>query len=429
MRKVDSEQVIVERSIDLLEPGGHFGLILPDGLLNNQGDRSNCPRTRSFIAAQGQITAIISLPDHAFRKSGAQNKTSILFFRKFTVAEKRRFDREYSRLIDAGEDPNVGVSAAILAAGITYRTFLGEAAQVGYTPAGAVSPANDLYRSGENGALAVDQTGTILGEWKRFLANPVTYDGYTRPDCTALLFDELWDAHASHRLDPKYHLFKIEAGGRVPVGWVRERLGNVLQRREEPANFAADPDRLFTVMTIAQTGDIRAREAGKGRSPPEWRASYFGESPGTWYAARAGDVVFSSIDLWKGCIALVPKDFDGALVTKEFPIYLVRDGRLSPAFLQALLRSRYYQRAFRAITTGHSNRRRTQVPDFEDLEIIFPEDRAEQDRLIADIIAARTQQQGAAATLRTSLNQFNDVIDGRGDEELPEVESEINEDD
>lgn len=358
-----------------------------------------------------------------------KNKTSILFFRKFTAAEKRRFDREYNRLIDAGEDPNVGVSLALRAAGITYRTYLGEAAQVGYTPAGAVTPANDLYRRGDNGALAANQTGTILGEWKRFLADPDTYDGYTRPDCTALVFDELWDAHASHRLDPKYHLFKVEAGRRVPVGWVRDRLGNVLQRREDPADFATDPDRLFTVMTIAQTGNIRAREAGKGRNPPEWRASYFVESPGTWYAAHAGDVVFSSIDLWKGCIALVPEDFDGARVTKEFPIYLVRDDRLSPIFLQALLRSRYYQRAFRAITTGHSNRRRTQVPDFEDLEIIFPADRVEQDQLISDIVAARTQQQGATETLRTLQNQFNDTIDGRGDEGLPDAESAFDGDD
>ena len=69
--KVDSEQLIVERSINLLEPGGRFGLILPDGLLNNQGYRSNCPQTRSFIASQGKITAIVSFPDHAFRKSGA----------------------------------------------------------------------------------------------------------------------------------------------------------------------------------------------------------------------------------------------------------------------------------------------------------------------------------------------------------------------
>ena len=172
LRKIDSEQVIVERSISFLEPGGRLGLILPDGLLNNQGDRSNCPRTRTFIAAQGHITAIISLPDHAFRKSGAQNKTSILFFRKFTAAEKRRFDREYNRLIDAGEDPNIGVSLALRAAGITYRTYLGEAAQVGYTPAGAVTPANDLYRRGDNGALAANQTGTILGEWEAVSRRP-----------------------------------------------------------------------------------------------------------------------------------------------------------------------------------------------------------------------------------------------------------------
>ena len=429
MRKIDSEQIIIERSIDLLEPGGRFGLIVPDGLLNNQGGRSNCLRTRSFIASHGRITAIVSLPDHAFRKSGAQNKTSILFFRKFTFAEKRRFDREYDRLIAANQDPHGAVSAAIQSADLTYRTFLAEAAQVGYTPTGAAAPVNDLYRSAANGAPEDDQSGTILGEWRRFLPDPVVYGGHTGPDCIARSFDELWEAHASHRLDPKFHLFKAESGRRIPVGWIRDKLGNVLQRREEIADFSADPDRLFTVITIAQTGDIRAREAGKGRNPPEWRASYFSESPGVWYTACAGDVVFSSIDLWKGCIALVPEDFDGALVTQEFPIYSVRDARLSPAFLQALLRSRHYQRAFRAITTGHSNRRRTQVPDFEDLEILFPGDRAEQDRLIADINAARIQQQGAAATLAASLNRFNDVIDGRGDQGLPELEGEADEGD
>jgi len=93
-----------------------------------------------------------------------------------------------------------------------------------------------------------------------------------------------------------------------------------------------------------------------------------------WFAARAADVVFSSIDLWKGCISIVPDAFDGALVTKEFPIYQVIDDRLNPDFLWCLLRSRYYQRAFRAITTGHSNRRRTQAADFEELEIVFPAD-------------------------------------------------------
>ena len=96
--KVDSEQIITERCIQFLEPGGRFGLVLPDGLLNNQGTLSNCPQTRCLIARHGKIEAIVSLPDHAFRKSGAQNKTSILFFRKFTNAEKRAFDRAYGQV-------------------------------------------------------------------------------------------------------------------------------------------------------------------------------------------------------------------------------------------------------------------------------------------------------------------------------------------
>ena len=139
------------------------------------------------------------------------------------------------------------------------------------------------------------------------------------------------------------------------------------------------------------------------------------ESPGKWYTARDGDVVFSSIDLWKGCIAIVPEGFEGALVTSEFPIYSVRDGRLSSMFLQV-------QRAFRAITTGHSNRRRTQVPDFEDLEIVFPAELDEQEQLIVEVGVAREQQQDAVNSLARAFRNFDNVIDGRGDEVLPDVE-------
>jgi type I restriction enzyme M protein len=82
----------------------------------------------------------------------------------------------------------------------------------------------------------------------------------------------------------------------------------------------------------------------------------------------------------------------------------------------------YYQRAFRAITTGHSNRRRTQVADFEALEICFPECHEEQRALIADIIRARRSQQEAANTLKAGMIRFSDVIDGRGDEEFVEIQ-------
>ena len=443
--KVDSEQVIVERCIQFLEPGGCLGLVLPEGLFNNQGTQSNCPQTRVLLAKRGKIEAVVSLPDHAFRKSGVQNKTSILFFRKFTNAEQQAFERacaqvnneliaqEWQRRIAANEevegiriDPGDVIAPAILRANLNYRTFLAEANHVGYSPAGAVSPFNDLFRPGRNGSLNQKQQGTILFEWRQFLANPANYAGHTQPDCMGIQFDLLWQAHPSHRLDPKYHLFQREGRRVAPAGWVRERIGKLMTRRIFP-EFTFETDQEYAVMTISQTGEIRPRAAGKGNNPQTGIGEYFlTVSPGDWFAAHTNDVVFSSIDLWKGCIAVVPAALDGALVTKEFPIYEITDNRLLPEFVQTLLRSRYYQRAFRAITTGHGNRRRTQIADFEAIEIIFPKSPNEQRRLIAAIKAARQGIRLAAETLRHELLAFSNLIDGRGEEELPKVSEEEN---
>jgi type I restriction enzyme M protein len=429
-RKIDSEQVILERSIDLLDEEGRLGLVLPDGLLNNQGEGSNCPQTRRMLAKTGVIEAIISLPDHAFRKSGAQNKTSVLFFRKFTKQEKRAFDAAYKKALSAqGEQRNESdaIAQAIECSHLNYKVFLAEANHVGYTPAGTPWHKNDLYHSSDSEPLGANQTGSILGEWREFRSDEESYQGSFSPDCMAVPFTNLWAAHSSNRLDPKYHLFERESEKPTPDGWITLPLASVMRRRFDELDPEKDADKEFKVLTIAQTGEIRNRVAGKGKSPPKWIGAYFEDSPGNWYAAKAKDVVYSSIDLWKGCIAFVPDDFDGALVTKEFPIYEVTEKRLLPEFLQVLLRTRYYQRAFRAITTGHSNRRRTQGPDFEALKISFPASKDEQRKLIKDIQKARGSLREAVEQVKREMNSLSDKIDGRGQEELVEiVEDESN---
>lgn len=419
--QVASEHVILERCIDLLEPvpNSRLGLILPDGLFNNQGELSNCPQVRRMLAKRGVIEAIVSLPDYAFRKSGAQNKTSILFFRRFTRNEQIRFDRLLTDFQAAGNSEDEAIGEALAA--MPYKIFLAEANYVGYTTTGAPSDRNDLYRGSEGGQLDEDQSDTILGEYRQFQADPNAYVGRRSPDCMALDAAEVWAAHSSHRLDPKYHLFKREELEVAPAGWTRRRVSDVMKRRDSVVKPELRPDDAVKVMTISQNGEIRPREAGKGRNPPEWLGMYFEDSSSTWFQAQAGDVVFSSIDLWKGCVAVVPDVMDGALVTKEFPIYEITDDELDPDFLSVLLRSRYYQRAFRAITTGHSNRRRTQVDDFEALEIAFPPSREQQRELIAEIIQARGSQRDATDQLTRELLRFSDLIDGRGDEILPDL--------
>ena len=424
---VASEHVILERSIRFLEGGGRLGLVLPDGLLNNQGEISNCPHVRRYLAETGFIEAIVSLTDHAFRKSGAQNKTSILFFRKFTDTETRTFTSALEEARQTADDESAAIAAAWRA--MNHRTFFAEANFIGYTPTGAVTARNELYRGEAGGRLADNQTGTILGEYYAFLEDPENYSGRSSPDCMAAEFHEIWNSHSSHRLDPKYFLFKREEQNITPAAWVRAPIREIMRRRENLVDPSSSPDTEVTVMTLGQNGEIRPREAGKGRNPPEWLGMYFEESPSQWFAARAGDVVFSSIDLWKGCIAVVPSDFDGALVTKEFPIYEVVDERLDPEFLSCLLRSRYYQRAFRAITTGHSNRRRTQREDFEALDVCFPADRDEQASLMAGIQAARTSLRAATEDLHRQFLEFSDLIDGRGMEGLQSLDDGMFEED
>ena len=114
---------------------------------------------------------------------------------------------------------------------------------------------------------------------------------------------------------------------------------------------------------------------------------------------------------------MVPVEFDGALVSGEFPVYEIQDERLDPHFLSTLLRSRCCKRAFREITTGHGNRRRTRIEDFEDAEIRFPAEKSEQQRVTADAMAARRDLREAEDAPKQAMLAFSDVIDHRGDED------------
>jgi type I restriction enzyme M protein len=47
----------------MLKDGGRLAFVIPDGLLNNQGDLSNCPAVRRLLARSGVIEASTSMID------------------------------------------------------------------------------------------------------------------------------------------------------------------------------------------------------------------------------------------------------------------------------------------------------------------------------------------------------------------------------
>jgi len=431
--KIASEHIMIERAIEFLAPGGKFAIVLPDGIFNNQGENSNCPLVRRYLVKNGFIKAVVSLPDHAFRKSGAQNKTSILFFQKFTREEKEKFDEWYWDSVNEQTQEqenfdaiNIPLNVEEIAIDVAlekmnYQIFMAEANYIGYNSVGNLIINNDLYKGAIGGHLDDDQANTILGEFRRFETES-NYQPETT-NCIALSICKVWREHVSHRIDPKYHLFVNNEQHDKPNGWKHKKVCELMERRLEIVKPEEKPDEEVIVMTLKQTGDIIPREAGKGKNPPEWLGMYFEDSASTWYKAYKGDLVYSSIDMWKGCISVVPNEFDGALVTKEFPIYKMKSNDILPDFLALLLRSRYYQKAFKAITTGHSNRRRTQSQDFESIEIWYPEDKKVQEELMKDYLAAKNECYESTAKIKKELYRFSNYLDGLGEMEY-EIASE-----
>lgn len=410
--EIASEHIIIERAVQMLVPGGRFALVVPDGVLNNQAD--SCVKLRRYLASVGVVEAVVSLPDFAFRTSGAQNTTSILFFRKFTQAEADSFMAAYQELGGAKEEILLDTGASALAGAIPslgHRVFFAEVDNIGYTTTGKLGSRNDLYC--ESDGLSIDeqdQAGTILGEYRAFLEGDASYVPEMQ-NCVVLAYEDVWRSHGSSRMDAKYHIFKAQEGMRsLAPGWVKKPLGQLMVRREERIHPEERPDEYVTVISLGQDGKMRPREAGKGNNPPEWLGMYFENSSSSWYMVHAHDIVYSSIDLWKGCIGVACESFDGAIVTKEYPVYRLVDEEIDLEFLAALLRSDYYQRAFRAITTGHSNRRRTQQADFESVEIAYPVSKQEQKRLVAQLVSSKESLAKASASVRDAEEDFNEMI-------------------
>ncbi len=414
---VASEFVILERALAFLRPGGRLGMVIPDGLLNNAGELSLCPRLRRFLLSRSRILAIVSLPDHAFRKSGAQNKTSILFVQKFSAADQNSILSFLNRRIEEmmQSDPSksrTNCEAAALQEYYQqndYHIFLAEANQIGYNPAGGSIQENKLYSlRGEYPDPSA--TTTILGQYNRFLTNPAQFAFVRSPLSMGITLTDLMRAHDSWRMDPKFHLFKHERLITPPAGMNSYRLGQVLHRKEEQIDPSAYPDREFMVMTLTQEGALEPREAGKGKNPPAWFGQYF-SGGSRWYLGYEGNLVFSQIDLWKGCVAIIPPEYNGAIYTQEFPLYEVDREILDPYYLKLLLRSSYFQRAIRAITTGHSNRRRTQQGDFEYLEIFLPNLTVQQ-QIGETVRVIERQLHNYGNNLQNVLDGLNGVIIG-----------------
>ncbi|MEG1738748.1 MAG: N-6 DNA methylase [Odoribacter sp.] len=83
-----TEVLFIERCLRLLKPGGRLGIVLPEGVLNN----TNLQSVRELFEGMAKILLITSIPQDVFMASGATVKPSLMFFKKFTQKERKKYD-------------------------------------------------------------------------------------------------------------------------------------------------------------------------------------------------------------------------------------------------------------------------------------------------------------------------------------------------
>jgi type I restriction enzyme M protein len=88
VNKIGRHILFLERCLDFLKPGGRMAIVLPQGLLNN----TNAEYIRRFIIDEARILAVVGLHVNTF-KPHTGTKTSVLFLRKYTDAEKEKIQQ------------------------------------------------------------------------------------------------------------------------------------------------------------------------------------------------------------------------------------------------------------------------------------------------------------------------------------------------
>lgn len=114
------------------------------------------------------------------------------------------------------------------------------------------------------------------------------------------------------------------------------------------------------LMTIRFDGSVERRDADPG------------SIKGRLFVARAGEIVYSKIDVRNGAIGIVPPWLPVVAVTSEYPVHRVRDEVATVGYLRLLVRSSGLRRVIQSRISGASGRKRILPADLLSMRAPLP---------------------------------------------------------
>lgn len=171
------------------------------------------------------------------------------------------------------------------------------------------------------------------------------------------------------------------------------KLADVLSFAGVPERIADPARERFVTLRIRGRGAVE-RLIKDGKTPV----------PFTGYRVRSGQFVYSRIDARNGAFALVPAELDGAVVSKDFPVFEIRRDRVDPNYLRHLFLGGLLQASIRAASFGATNRQRIDESVLLGFDVPLPA-LDQQRRIVAALDAAEALR----ANRRSLLAQFDSL--------------------
>jgi type I restriction enzyme S subunit len=104
----------------------------------------------------------------------------------------------------------------------------------------------------------------------------------------------------------------------------------------------------------------------------EKRALEKGQFKGKLFFARAGDVLYSKIDVRNGAIGIVPIDMPYVAVSSEFPVYSIDSEKANSQYVKLLFHTNFFRQTINSMISGASGRKRVQPSQIEELKVPLP---------------------------------------------------------
>lgn len=124
---------------------------------------------------------------------------------------------------------------------------------------------------------------------------------------------------------------------------------------------------------------------------------------------HTGQLVVSKIDGRSGAMAIVPDEFNGAIVTPDFPVFDINTNRVLPDYLLLTICHPAMLQSITATSSGSTGRRRLSVERFLNMQIALPSVN-EQEMLMSNIRSIREKQEELKHQMDTSVGAFYDNI-------------------